>query len=114
MKGWPENLQTKETTYILTTSWFHCEKVQNQLLNERVRPVPFTIDALKETVDHILRRVISHLPSPFLEKVSEFIEKVQLSHHTENKERKAHKNPSCTVMVQQHKENRGTNSEAKG
>ncbi len=66
-------------------------KVQNHLLNERVRQVHFTIEALKEKADHFLQRVKSLLPVAVLERIIDFIKKAELPQHTKSKERQIRK-----------------------
>lgn len=67
------------------------EKTQNQLLNEKVRQVHFPIEALNKEADSLLQKLKSHLPSAVLEKVTDFIEKAQLSQHAKSKERQTRK-----------------------
>lgn len=67
------------------------EKAQNQLLNERIRQVNFTIEGLKERVDYSLQKLMSILPGPILERVVVFTQTAQLSQHTKSKVRQTRK-----------------------
>ncbi|GLD70819.1 uncharacterized protein AKAME5_002213800 [Lates japonicus] len=49
-------------------------RAQSQLLNERIRPIHFTLDALKDKVDQTVQKLPSLLPSSILEEVSNFRE----------------------------------------
>ena len=88
-------------------------RAQQQLLNERVRQINFTIEALTDKLKHLNQKLKTALPDTFMEEVLNFIKKAQLSQHKKVKERQSRKfqnlqskayNTSRSRIVSQHED----------
>ncbi|XP_012811622.2 uncharacterized protein LOC105946468, partial [Xenopus tropicalis] len=67
------------------------QKAQKHLLNERVRQINFTIEALKQKIEQLKQSLTKQLPDVTLERVVQFIEHAQMAQHIKSKERQISK-----------------------